>query len=142
MANASNGVAAQPVLRAGIGPGVIVTGDVQCASEMQIAGHVNGDVKCKILFVEKEGVISGKVVAEQIRISGTIDGEIETGDLAIEETGRASGNIQYARLKVTAGGLISGTLRHQSEVKSGATAGPLKLVDPPASTETRLVFGE
>src|ERR1700709_898300 len=104
-------------LKVGIGAGVTVTGDVQCDSEMQISGHVNGDVKCKVLFVEAGGVVSGNVWAEQVRISGVVDGNIETGDLAVEQSGRASGTITYSRLKVSAGGALSGTLQ-QTEASS------------------------
>ena len=59
---------------------------------------------------------------------------------AIEQTGKATGNITYSRLKVSAGGALAGTLQ-QNESATPA-AGPLKLVEPPASTEPRRVFGE
>jgi cytoskeletal protein CcmA (bactofilin family) len=127
-------------LKVGIGLGVVVTGDVQCDSEMQISGQVNGDVRCKVLFVEAGGQIRGNIWSEQVRISGTVEGNIETGDLAIEQTGKATGNITYSRLKVSAGGALAGTLQ-QNESATPA-AGPLKLVEPPASTEPRRVFGE
>jgi cytoskeletal protein CcmA (bactofilin family) len=127
-------------LKVGIGAGVTVTGDVECEGEMQISGQVNGDVRCKVLFVEAGGAIAGNVSAEQVRISGVVDGNIATGDLAIEQSGKASGIISYARLKVAAGGALKGTLE-QTE-GSSAASGPLKLVEPPANAEGRRVFGD
>lgn len=105
-----------------IGGGVTITGDVECAGELQIGGHIIGDVRCGTLFVDEGGEIQGEVQAERLRLSGTIDGTIDTRDLAIESTGRAAGTLTYERLKVNAGGVIEGTLRHRAPTEPAASA--------------------
>lgn len=91
-----------------------ITGDVSCAGELQVGGQIIGDVRCGTLFVEEGGEIKGDVEAERLRLSGVIDGAIDTRDLAVESTGHAMGTLTYERLKVSAGGVIEGTLHHRA----------------------------
>lgn len=122
-----------------IGGGVTVTGDVECDGELQIGGRIIGDVRCATLFIDEGGVVKGTIQAERVRLSGSVDGDIDTGDLAIESTGHASGTLTYARLKVNAGGVIEGALRHrQIEAPVVGETERLKLVDTDAPKSRRV----
>lgn len=91
-----------------------ITGDISCEGELQVGGQIIGDVRCGTLFVEEGGAIKGDVEAERLRLSGTVDGTIDTRDLAVESTGHAMGTLTYERLKVSAGGVIEGSLHHRA----------------------------
>jgi len=117
-----------------------ITGDVSCEGELQVGGHIVGDVRCGTLFVEEGGEIKGDVEAERLRLSGTIDGTVDTRDLAVESTGHAIGTLTYERLKVSAGGVIEGTLHHRAAEPS-VRAEPIetpKVVDLDAAKPRRV----
>lgn len=122
-----------------IGGGIVITGDVACAGEMQIGGQVIGDVRCATLFIDEAGEVKGNVQAERLRLSGIIDGAVDVGDLAIEATGQALGTVTYERLKISAGGMVNGTLR-QREVAATRPADPSlhKVVDLDAAKPRRV----
>ncbi|SOB86517.1 protein CcmA, bactofilin family [Sphingomonas guangdongensis] len=126
-----------------ISAGVVVTGEVTSAVDLQIDGQVTGDVHCDTLYLGESGVVKGNIRAERIRVSGTVDGNITAGDLAVEAAGRVRGDIGYVRLKVTAGAVVEGTLKHRgSDAGSAVTeTAPLKLVEKPeAAPQPRRVF--
>ncbi|RHW19333.1 polymer-forming cytoskeletal protein [Sphingomonas gilva] len=125
---------------AGIGKGIVVIGDIECASEIQIGGRVMGDVRCQTLFVEPGGTIVGSVNAGQVRVSGLVEGTIEAGDLAVESTGSVSGTITYTRLKVSAGGVLDGSFKHRPEEEVSVETGPLKLVESSEPANPRRVY--
>jgi cytoskeletal protein CcmA (bactofilin family) len=118
----------------GIGNGITIIGEVQCTTDLQVEGRVNGDIRCNTLFLNVGGVIAGTIRADRVRVSGTVEGNIEAGDLAIEPTARVTGDILYSRLKVATGGIMEGTMkRRPTDDTIAATpepATPLKLVEP------------
>jgi len=113
-----------------IGAGVVIAGDVECSTDLQIDGRVNGEVRCATLFVGEEGSIEGTIQAERVRVSGKVEGTIVAGDLGIEASAQVKGELVYTRLKVTAGGVVEGTLKHRA-AEAAAEGANLKLVEPP-----------
>ena len=117
-----------------IGNGITITGEVQCTTDLQVEGRINGDVRCNTLFLNVGGVIAGTIRADRVRVSGTVEGNIEAGDLAIEPTARVTGDILYSRLKVATGGVMEGSLKRRPTDDSVAAtpepAASLKLVEP------------
>lgn len=99
-------------------------------------------MRCPTLFLDEGGVVKGSVAADRVRVSGLVDGGIEAGDLAIESTGRVLGSASYARFKVSAGGVIEGTLSHRPEHEAQTNA-PLKLVEGDQGPKPRrMVYGD
>ena len=131
-----------------ISAGVAITGEVSSTIDLQIDGRVLGDVRCTTLFLGETGVLEGNVQADRIRVSGAIDGNVVAGDVAVEATGRINGDVSYNRLKVTAGAVIEGMIRHQDTGTTARAATPaetaasLKLVDGGDAAAQRRVFGD
>lgn len=123
--------------------GISITGDVACSTDLQIAGRVQGDVRCSTVFVDEGGSVAGGIYAERVRVSGSVEGTIESGDLAVEPGGRVSGNVSYARLKVSAGAVVEGSFKHRGSDASAPVPVPdtgLKLVDAPDHANPRRVY--
>lgn len=112
---------------------MVITGDVESQTDLQIAGRVQGDVRCPTLFVDVGGEVSGSIHAERLRVSGLAEGTLEVGDLAVEAGGRVLGTISYARLKVSAGAIIEGNFTHRGGEAPAADAGSPK---PAATAES------
>ena len=112
--------------------GITITGDVECAGELQISGKVNGAVRAPAVFVEAHGEVRGGIIADRLRVAGLVDGEIRVADLAIEPEGEVRGDIEYGRLKIAAGGIIEGKF---TRANSHATVAEEKTVKLVARTE-------
>ncbi|MGZ8345783.1 MAG: bactofilin family protein [Allosphingosinicella sp.] len=97
-----------------IGPRVRVTGDIE-GGDIQIDGHVVGDIRCTTLALGSQAVVTGTIHARRVRVSGAFDGAIRTEDLAVEATARLKGELTYVRVRIASGAVIDGQLRFESD---------------------------
>jgi cytoskeletal protein CcmA (bactofilin family) len=125
---------------ASISFGIVITGDVECTTELLIAGRVQGNVRCSTVVVDEGGAVTGGIYANRIRVSGAVEGTIESGDLAVEAGGRIAGTITYSRLKVSAGGIVEGNFTHRDGEASTAENSNLKLVEAGRANPRRVYF--
>ena len=125
-----------------IGPGITISGDVSCSTDLQVEGRIKGEIRCGTVLLGESGYIEGTIQADRVRVSGTVDGAIIAGDLAIEPTAHVRGEIAYTRLKVSAGGVIEGNLKQRAAEEPASESASLKLVEPPEPPQPRRVYGE
>ncbi len=123
-----------------ISSGVTITGDVDCAGELQISGRVNGQIRAAAVFVEAGGEVNGGISADRLRVSGSVEGTLKVGDLAIEPNGEVRGDVQYGRLKIAAGGFIEGTFARSGAQPASAEERSVKLVPSPEADNPRRVY--
>jgi cytoskeletal protein CcmA (bactofilin family) len=110
-----------------IGADIIVTGDIEASVDLLVEGQVKGNVRCQTLLLGANSAIKGNIYAMRVRVSGTVEGAIEASDVAVENSGVVTGDIVYARLKVSTGATIDGTMKCNREAEA-----KLKLVETPA----------
>ena len=70
-----------------------ITGDLTGDGEMQIDGHVDGNVKSTAVVIGKGGSIKGKINAEEVVIAGGFDGQIRARDVHLKETAHVTGDV-------------------------------------------------
>ena len=70
-----------------------ITGDLLGDGEMQIDGHVDGNVKSTAVVIGKGGSIKGKIQAETVVIAGGFDGQLRARDVHLKETAPVTGDI-------------------------------------------------
>jgi cytoskeletal protein CcmA (bactofilin family) len=108
--------AASPLLQeqqriAGIGPSVIIKGDVTSAEDLTIDGRVEGTVTLggHALSVGVGAAILAELVAKTITISGAVTGTVTAGDkVEIRETGSVNGDIRAPRFAMRDGAVLCG----------------------------------
>lgn len=107
-----------------LGADVTIVGNVRATADLNIDGHVEGDVDAANVVQGAESRITGNVRAESARITGTIDGRVIVRQLVIERTARITGDIDYESISIENGAALDGHLRHRSP-------GTLKIDDAP-----------
>jgi cytoskeletal protein CcmA (bactofilin family) len=123
---------------AAISKGIRITGNVEAEGALQICGRVEGEIRCATVFVDEGGVVEGAIIAQRLRVSGHANGAIQSNDLAIEAGGMVSGDVTYERIKIAAGGLISGSFTHRASEQAPESDSALKLVTPPDANPRRI----
>jgi cytoskeletal protein CcmA (bactofilin family) len=99
-------------------------GNVTSEGEIQIDGHVEGDVQCGGLTVGQSGVIKGNVKADSALIRGRIIGEISARAVSLTKTAHVLGDVRHESLTIEPGADIDGHCRRLDK----ATQGGLNLV--------------
>jgi cytoskeletal protein CcmA (bactofilin family) len=96
-----------------------IKGNLTCAGDIQIDGHVEGDVASHSVKIGEGADMRGTITAETVRICGNVQGEIKAGTVALEKTAKVTGNIVHQILSIEAGAWFEGQCRRTD----GASAG-------------------
>ncbi|MEZ5936673.1 MAG: polymer-forming cytoskeletal protein [Hyphomonadaceae bacterium] len=126
------------------GPSIIsadvkMKGSMESQGELDINGHIEGDVRATALTVGDTGAVKGGVVAEQVVIRGTIEGTIRARKVQICQGAKVRGDIFHASLAIEPNANFEGAVKQLQDpmaeapdVKPTATAAPA--VTPPPAT--------
>lgn len=125
-----------------IGAGITVTGNIEATDDLQVEGRVTGDVRCATLMLGEQSLIKGSIHATRVRAAGTVEGSIDTGDLAVEASARIHGDVTYDRLRIAAGGIVQGQLKHKASPEEETEASKLRLVEAKPVPESKPIYIE
>src|SRR5262245_51822432 len=92
---------AQP--RSVIEASVTLTGDLWSEGDLEIDGHLCGNINCRQLIVGKNAAVTGGIIAQEAVIRGKITGIIRAMRVLLQETARVESEIFYQSLSVDQG---------------------------------------
>jgi cytoskeletal protein CcmA (bactofilin family) len=104
--------AARAVAQSIISPDLTIKGNLTCAGDIQIDGHVEGDVASHSVNIGEGADMRGTITAETVRICGTVHGDIKAATVALEKTAKVTCNIVHQTLSIAAGAWFEGQCRH------------------------------
>jgi cytoskeletal protein CcmA (bactofilin family) len=101
-----------------VGAGSRLTGNLECGSDLVVAGFVNGEAAVRGAFTLSEGGRwEGRIQAHNAVVAGEIEGVVAIGDkLEIRASARIRGSISARSIAVAQGAVIEGDMA----VTSGA----------------------
>ena len=99
-----------------------VLGNLESGGDLQIDGHVEGDVRSKNVIIGETALIKGSVRADTIRVCGTVDGEVRADKVMLMKTAKVTGDIVHKSLSIEAGSSFEGNCRRidTAPAKSGS----------------------
>lgn len=86
-------------------------GDIKGDGAIEIAGRVEGDVKCLSIKLLKGSVINGDVIAEKAEIHGEVKGNVTAKSVSCGATAKIVGDITHQRIHITDGAYIDGNCK-------------------------------
>ena len=87
------------------------TGDLWSDGDIQIDGHVCGNVNCAQLIVGKDAALTGAIIAEEVVIRGKMTGLIRATRVLLQASARVQSEIIYQSLSVDEGASFEGISR-------------------------------
>ncbi len=88
-----------------------VSGDLWSDGDIQIDGHLCGNVNCAQLIVGKDGAVTGVIIAEEAIIRGKTRGLIRATRVLLQASARVESEIIYQSLSVDEGATFKGIAR-------------------------------
>ena len=88
-----------------------ITGSVTSVGDIILAGTVEGEIKCRNLFVEDQATLTGTIEAEETVVSGQVNGEVNADTLRITNTGVFDGIIKTKGIEVEHGANVTAKFR-------------------------------
>jgi cytoskeletal protein CcmA (bactofilin family) len=90
---------------------VTVTGDLWSEGDLEIDGHLCGNINCRQLIVGKNAAITGVIVAQEAVIRGKVTGIIRAVRVLLQDSARVESEIIYRTLSVDEGASFEGRAR-------------------------------
>lgn len=104
-----------PPTRSLLDSSVTLTGDLWSEGDVQIDGHLCGNINCAQLIVGKDAAVTGVIIAEEVVIRGKITGIIRATRVLLQDTARVESEIFYRSLSVDEGARFEGVARPRLE---------------------------
>jgi cytoskeletal protein CcmA (bactofilin family) len=101
-----------------IGNGVLITGEIKKADEVQIDGEADVVMKTDNILIGHTGKCKGNIETHNADIWGSFDGDLKaSGTLTIQEQGIVTGSIEYQKMQIKLGGSLSGDIKISDKIK-------------------------
>ena len=88
-----------------------INGDLWSDGDIQIDGHLCGNLNCAQLIVGKDAVVVGAIIAEEAVIRGKMTGLIRATRVLLQASARVESEIIYQSLSVDEGACFKGIAR-------------------------------
>jgi cytoskeletal protein CcmA (bactofilin family) len=92
-------------------PSVKITGDLWSEGDVQIDGHLCGNINCAQLIVSKDAAVTGIIIGEEAVIRGKITGIIRATRVLLQGSARVKSEIIYQSLSIDEGATFEGVAR-------------------------------
>ena len=104
-----------------------ITGNLKSDGDIQVDGHVEGDIDSATLTVGEGAHVKGHISCESVRVCGTVDGAVKAKSVVMAKTARVIGDIIHDSLAIEAGAFIEGNIKRlegagRSSSVSGSSA--------------------
>jgi len=115
-----------------------ITGNLKSDGDIQVDGHVEGDIDSATLTVGEGAHVKGHISCESVRVCGTVDGAVKAKSVVMAKTARVIGDIIHDSLAIEAGAFIEGNIKRlegagrSSTVSSSTAAGAAPASSPSA----------
>lgn len=117
-----------------------IVGNLVSEGTIEIAGRLEGNIKCDTLNIHSTAIIKGDVIAKYVKINGEINGVVKSKQVHIAEKGKVHGFVIYEKISIAEGAVLFGQLKQTDRediAEEHATINPKE-----ASRKIRLVNKE
>lgn len=97
--------------RSVIDPWLQITGNLEGDGELQIDGHIQGNIRCVQLLVGKAATVDGNITADQVVVRGKVNGTIRSNRVILQEGAQVKSEIFHRRLSIEEGVHFEGSIR-------------------------------
>ncbi len=98
---------------------ITITGNVLSSGDIQIEGHIEGDVRAQTLIVGETATVKGEVIAEEVITHGRVIGRLRGMKIRLSSSARVEGDIIHKAIAIESGAQFEGSVqRHEDPVGS------------------------
>ncbi|MBM3618608.1 MAG: polymer-forming cytoskeletal protein [Alphaproteobacteria bacterium] len=98
-----------------------VIGDIHSDGTVDIDGRVEGNVRCQMATIRKNGHIKGDLVAETISIYGKVQGLVKARSVNFFKGCKVEGVIHHETITIEDGAFVDGRFKRADQVVLDAT---------------------
>ena len=92
-----------------------ITGNIKTSGDIQVEGHVEGDIRAHLLTVGESATIKGEVTADDVVVNGRIVGRVRGLKVRLTSTARVEGDIIHKTIAIESGAHFEGSVQRQDD---------------------------
>ena len=93
-----------------------VTGQLESDEDIQVDGHIEGDIKARKVIIGAGATVKGTVSGQDVELSGTVTGKVEAASVVLSKSARIIGDVVHQTLQIEKGAYIDGHCRPQTSI--------------------------
>lgn len=92
-----------------------IKGDIDTSGDLQIEGHVIGNVRAHLLTVGENALIEGEIFADDATIHGKVNGTLRGLKVRLSSSARVVGDIIHKTISIESGAHFEGSVTRQDD---------------------------
>lgn len=125
----------KPAVPSIISADLTITGNLVSEGEVQIDGHVIGDIKTDALLIGEDARVTGEIVARRVRVHGRVDGQISAKSVTLAKTAHVAGDVIHEDLSIEKGAFLEGHCKRMEEAQERRSSS-VREISPPVPSAT------
>jgi cytoskeletal protein CcmA (bactofilin family) len=93
-----------------IGPDLTIHGELSTPGDLQIDGHIIGNIQCNNLTLGAAATVKGDTKANEVLVCGSLTGNIHATTVTLTKTAKIDGDIHHETIAIEAGAVLNGKL--------------------------------
>ena len=102
---------------------VVIEGSIVTGGELQIDGTINGDIRARAAVIDVQGVVHGRIVAEDVFVRGRVIGPINALNVTIVSGGHVEGDVVNETIAIENGAHVDGKIQRSDDPLSDHSGG-------------------
>ncbi len=94
---------------------VVIEGSIVTSGELQIDGTINGDIRARAAVIDTQGVVHGRIVAEDVFVRGRVIGPIQAINVTIVSGGHVEGDVINDTIAIENGAHVDGKIQRSED---------------------------
>lgn len=91
---------------------LVLRGDLESGDDILVKGQVYGNIRCKLLIIDKGARVEGAITAEDVVVRGSTKGSILANRVRLESTADVASDIYHASFSAEEGARLHGALAY------------------------------
>ncbi|GLQ19239.1 polymer-forming cytoskeletal protein [Algimonas porphyrae] len=91
-----------------LGRDLSITGDVKTDGEIQIDGHLEGNLDAVSVTIGEHGSVSGSITGQTVHVRGKVTGRIDANSIELSETANVQADLVQDQLMIANGAFFDG----------------------------------
>ncbi|RKQ71265.1 cytoskeletal protein CcmA (bactofilin family) [Litorimonas taeanensis] len=100
---------------------LVITGDINTDGDVQIDGRVDGNIKAGKVTVGEQGIINGKIIANEVHVRGKVTGKVDAASIELAETANVQADLIQDKLMIANGAFFDGKCARKTAPTSSAS---------------------
>ncbi|MEM9319904.1 MAG: polymer-forming cytoskeletal protein [Pseudomonadota bacterium] len=97
-----------------------IVGNIRTTGDIQVEGHVQGDIRAHLLTVGESATVEGEIVADDIIVTGRVVGRVRGLKVRLTSTAKVEGDIIHKTIAIESGAHFEGSVQRQEDPLAGS----------------------